>query len=150
MRAVVQRVTSASVDSEGVRSGAVGKGFCVLLGVACDDTEEDAAWLAEKIVNLRVFDDETGKMNRSLADVGGQMLVVSQFTLYGDCRRGRRPSFSAAARPDRAQELYRRFVEDVGALGIHVETGVFRTMMTVNIVNDGPVTLIIDTWERKS
>ena len=89
-------------------------------------------------------------MNRSLADVGGQMLVVSQFTLYGDCRRGRRPSFSAAARPDRAQELYRRFVEDVGALGIHVETGVFRTMMTVNIVNDGPVTLIIDTWERKS
>ncbi|MGI6075068.1 MAG: D-aminoacyl-tRNA deacylase [Pyramidobacter sp.] len=149
MRAVVQRVTSSSVDSEGVRSGAVGKGFCVLLGVAQDDTEEDAAWLAEKIVNLRVFEDEAGKMNLSLTDVGGQMLVVSQFTLYGDCRRGRRPSFSQAARPQQAKELYDTFVENVRSLGIHVETGVFQTMMTVNIVNDGPVTLIMDTSERK-
>lgn len=149
MRAVVQRVTSSSVDSEGVRTGSIGKGFCVLLGVTHSDTEADARWLADKIAGLRVFEDDEGKLNRSLSDVGGQMLIVSQFTLYGDCRHGRRPSFTDAARPEQAERLYKQFVEDVRALGIHVETGVFQTMMTVNIVNDGPVTLIIDTPEKK-
>ncbi|MGN0838063.1 MAG: D-aminoacyl-tRNA deacylase [Pyramidobacter sp.] len=149
MRAVVQRVSSSSVDSEGVRTGSIGKGFCVLLGVTHSDTEEDARWLAEKIAGLRVFEDDEGKLNRSLTDVNGQMLIVSQFTLYGDCRHGRRPSFSGAARPEQAERLYEKFVEDVRSLGIHAETGVFQTMMTVNIVNDGPVTLIIDTPEKK-
>jgi D-tyrosyl-tRNA(Tyr) deacylase len=149
MRAVVQRVTSSSVDSEGVRTGSIGKGFCVLLGVTHSDTEADARWLADKIAGLRVFEDDEGKLNRSLTDVGGQMLIVSQFTLYGDCRHGRRPSFTDAARPEQAEGLYKQFVEDVRAIGIHVETGVFQTMMTVNIVNDGPVTLIIDTPEKK-
>ena len=149
MRAVVQRVSSSSVDSEGVRTGSIGKGFCVLLGVTHSDTEEDARWLAEQIAGLRVFEDDEGKLNRSLTDVNGQMLIVSQFTLYGDCRHGRRPSFSGAARPEQAERLYEKFVEDVRSLGIHAETGVFQTMMTVNIVNDGPVTLIIDTPEKK-
>lgn len=149
MRAVVQRVSSSSVDSEGVRTGSIGKGFCVLLGVTHSDTEEDARWLAEKIAGLRVFEDDEGKLNRSLTDVNGQMLIVSQFTLYGDCRHGRRPSFSGAARPEQAERLYEKFVEDARSLGIHAETGVFQTMMTVNIVNDGPVTLIIDTPEKK-
>lgn len=148
MRAVVQRVVSSSVDSEGVRSGTIGRGFCVLLGVTHGDSEADAKWLAEKIVNLRVFEDDAGKLNRSLADAGGEMLIVSQFTLYGDCRHGRRPSFSDAARPEQANALYQKFVEYVRALGVHAETGVFQTMMTVNIVNDGPVTLIIDSPEK--
>ena len=142
MRAVVQRVTSSSVDSEGARVGAIGRGFCVLLGVTHGDTEADARWLADKIAELRVFEDENGKLNRSLADVGGAMLIVSQFTLYGDCRRGRRPS-------EQANALYEKFVACVRARGIPAETGVFQTMMTVNIVNDGPVTLIIDTPERE-
>jgi len=150
MRAVVQRVSQASVDSEGVRTGSIGAGFCVLLGVTHSDTEADAAWLADKIVNLRVFEDEEGKLNRSLLDTGGAMLVVSQFTLYGECRRGRRPSFSEAARPEQADALYEKFVENVKNLGVHVETGVFRTMMAVSLVNDGPVTLIVDTPEKKS
>ena len=149
MRAVVQRVASSFVDSEGVRAGAIGRGFCVLLGVTHGDTEADAAWLADKIAGLRVFEDENGKLNRSLSDIGGEMLIVSQFTLYGDCRRGRRPSFSDAARPEQADALYEKFVECVRSRGIHAETGVFQTMMTVNIVNDGPVTLIIDTPEKK-
>ena len=150
MRAVVQRVSSASVDSEGVRTGTIGKGFLVLLGVTHSDTEADAAWLAEKITGLRVFEDDEGKLNRSLLDEGGEMLVVSQFTLYGDCRRGRRPSFSEAARPEVANALYEKFNENVRRLGVHVETGVFQTMMTVSLVNEGPTTLIIDTPEKRS
>ena len=150
MRAVVQRVSSASVDSEGVRTGTIGKGFVVLLGVTHSDTEADAAWLAEKIAGLRVFEDEEGKLNRSLLDAGGEMLVVSQFTLYGDCRRGRRPSFSEAARPEVANALYEKFVEYARKTGVPVQTGVFQTMMAVSLVNDGPVTLIIDTPEKKS
>ena len=150
MRAVVQRVSSASVDSEGVRTGTIGKGFLVLLGVTHSDTEADAAWLAEKIAGLRVFEDDEGKLNRSLLDEGGEMLVVSQFTLYGDCRRGRRPSFSEAARPEVANALYEKFNENVRRLGVHVETGVFQTMMTVSLVNEGPTTLIIDTPEKRS
>lgn len=149
MRAVVQRVTSAFVDSEGARVGSIGRGFCVLLGVMHSDTESDACWMAGKIAELRVFEDENGKLNRSLIDVGGAMLVVSQFTLYGDCRRGRRPSFSNAARPEQARALYEKFIECVRSKGIPAETGVFQTMMTVNIVNDGPVTLIIDTPEKE-
>ncbi|MBQ9422169.1 MAG: D-tyrosyl-tRNA(Tyr) deacylase [Pyramidobacter sp.] len=150
MRAVVQRVSSASVDSEGVRTGAIGAGFCVLLGVTHTDTDADAKWLAEKIAGLRVFEDGEGKLNRSLLDVGGEMLVVSQFTLYGDCRRGKRPSFSEAARPELANGLYEKFVEYVKQTGVSVQTGVFQTMMAVSLVNDGPVTLIIDTPEKKS
>ena len=150
MRAVVQRVSSASVDSEGVRTGAIGAGFCVLFGVTHTDTEADAKWLAEKIAGLRVFEDGEGKLNRSLLDVGGEMLVVSQFTLYGDCRRGKRPSFSEAARPELANGLYEKFVEYVKQTGVPVQTGVFQTMMAVSLVNDGPVTLIIDTPEKKS
>ena len=150
MRAVVQRVSSASVDSEGVRTGTIGKGFLVLLGVTHSDTEADAAWLAEKIAGLRVFEDDEGKLNRSLLDEGGEMLVVSQFTLYGDCRRGRRPSFSEAARPEVANALYEKFNENVRRLGVHVETGVFQTMMAVSLVNEGPTTLIIDTPEKRS
>lgn len=150
MRAVVQRVSSASVDSEGVRTGTIGKGFLVLLGVTHSDTEADAAWLAEKVAGLRVFEDDEGKLNRSLLDEGGEMLVVSQFTLYGDCRRGRRPSFSEAARPEIANALYEKFIENARRLGVHVETGVFQTMMAVSLVNDGPVTLIIDTPEKKA
>ena len=150
MRAVVQRVSSASVDSEGVRTSAIGAGFCVLLGVTHTDTEADAKWLAEKIAGLRVFEDGEGKLNRSLLDVGGEMLVVSQFTLYGDCRRGKRPSFSEAARPELANGLYEKFVEYVKQTGVPVQTGVFQTMMAVSLVNDGPVTLVIDTPEKKS
>ena len=150
MRAVVQRVSSASVDSEGVRTGTIGRGFLVLLGVTHSDTEGDAQWLAEKIAGLRVFEDEECKLNRSLLDVGGEMLVVSQFTLYGDCRRGRRPSFSEAARPETANALYEKFVEYARQTGVSVQTGVFQTMMAVSLVNDGPVTLIIDTPEKKS
>lgn len=150
MRAVVQRVSSASVDSEGARAGTVGAGLCVLLGVNRADSEADARWMADKIVNLRVFEDEAGKLNRSLLDVGGEMLVVSQFTLYGDCRRGRRPSFVGAARPEDADPLYEKFVSFVRQAGVTVQTGVFRTHMAVSLVNDGPVTLIIDTPEKRS
>ncbi len=154
MKAVIQRVTRACVDSEGQCVAEIKKGFCVLLGVTHDDTEADAKKLAEKIVNLRVFAaheakraDDADKMNLSLKDVGGEMLIVSQFTLYGDCRRGRRPSFTDAARPDVANALYEKFIENVRAQGVVARTGVFQTHMTVSIVNDGPVTLIIDTKE---
>lgn len=150
MRAVIQRVTQAAVDSEGVRSGAIGAGLCVLLGVTHTDTEEDAKWLAQKITGLRIFADADDKLNLSLLDTGGEMLVVSQFTLYGDCRRGKRPSFTEAARPETADALYEKFVDFVRQAGVRVQTGVFRTMMAVSLVNDGPVTLIIDTPEKKS
>ena len=147
MRAVVQRVLKAAVTFQetGEIMGKIGKGFVVLLGVGNGDTEADSKYLAEKIVNLRAFEDENDKMNLSLQNVGGEILAVSQFTLYGDCRRGRRPGFSEAAPPQEADLLYRCFVEEVKKQGVKVETGVFQTDMLVDIANDGPVTLLLDS-----
>jgi D-tyrosyl-tRNA(Tyr) deacylase len=145
MRAVVQRVSSASVTVAGEVVGEIGPGLCVLLGVAADDTHTDVEYTAARIVGLRIFPDEDGKMNRSLSEAGGAMLVVSQFTLYGDCRKGRRPSFITAAPPEQADAMYQRFVEAVRGQGIRVETGRFRAMMDVSLVNDGPVTLLVDS-----
>ncbi len=145
MRACVQRVGQARVTVEGEVCGAIGRGLVVLLGVATDDTDDDARQMAEKIVSLRIFDDEQGKMNLSLADVGGSMLVVSQFTLLGDCRKGRRPSYVAAAPPELAESLYDQFVELVARQGITVATGRFRQQMLVELANDGPVTLLLDS-----
>lgn len=145
MRAVVQRVQSAEVRVGGVVVGKIGRGLLVLLGVGVGDTHADADYLAEKITYLRVFEDDEGKMNRSLRDVGGAMLVVSQFTLYGDCRRGRRPSYSDAAPPDQANQLYEYFVAKVREYGVRVETGVFQEMMDVELINDGPVTILLDS-----
>lgn len=147
MRACIQRVSEAHVTVDGAETGRIGRGLVVLLGVGHDDGAAEASWLAEKIVGLRVFEDDAGKMNRSLAEVGGGMLVVSQFTLYGDCRRGRRPSFTDAAPPELAEELYEAFVEVVRRAGIEIATGRFREHMMVSLVNDGPVTLWIDTAE---
>ena len=148
MRAVVQRVSQASVTVDNQVVGAIGRGFLVLLGVTHADGEAEAAWLARKIAGLRIFEDEDGKFNRALADVDGAVLVVSQFTLYGDARKGRRPSFTEAARPEQAEPLCDRFVELLRAEGIAVETGVFGAMMAVSLVNDGPVTLLLDTADR--
>jgi D-aminoacyl-tRNA deacylase len=145
MRAVLQRVTRASVTVEGVVVGRIGVGWLVLLGVAKGDLDEDADRLAEKVVGLRAFEDEAGKMNRAVGDVGGSVLVVSQFTLLGDCRAGRRPSFIDAAEPVEAERLYLRFAEKVRALGLPVETGTFRADMKVELLNDGPVTLLLDS-----
>ncbi len=145
MRACLQRVSRASVTVDGEVVGRIGLGGLVLLGVAADDTETDADTLADKIAGLRFFEDADGKTNAALADVGGALLVVSQFTLYGDCRKGRRPSFTEAAPPDVAERLYERFVTRVRAAGITVETGRFRTMMQVELVNDGPVTLLLES-----
>ena len=145
MRAVLQRVTEARVEVAGQIAGEIGAGLLVLLGVARDDATDDADYLAEKIINLRVFDDAEGKMNRSLLDVAGAMLVVSQFTLYGDVRRGRRPSYSDAAEPESANQLYEYFVDRVRGLGLKVETGVFQAMMKVTLTNDGPVTILLDS-----
>ena len=145
MRAVVQRVTDARVEVAGEPVGEIGAGLLVLLGVGRDDTRDDADYLADKIVNLRVFDDDEGKMNRSLSESGGAILVVSQFTLYGDVRRGRRPSYSDAAEPEKANQLYEYFVERVRLFGVKVETGVFQAMMKVSLTNDGPVTILLDS-----
>ncbi|AGA30417.1 D-aminoacyl-tRNA deacylase [Singulisphaera acidiphila] len=145
MRAVLQRVSRASVDVEGKRVGEIGPGWLVLLGVAQGDSDGDADRLADKIVNLRAFEDAQGKMNLSVSDIGGSVLVVSQFTLLGDCRGGRRPSFTEAAEPVEADRLYRYFVDRVAATGLNVATGVFRAMMKVELVNDGPVTLLLDS-----
>ena len=145
MRAVVQRVTEAKVEVAGEVVGEIGPGLLVLLGVARDDSGEDANYLAEKTANLRIFGDEMGKMNRSLGDVGGAMLVVSQFTLYGDVRRGRRPSYTEAAEPEKANALYEYFVDRVRQQGIRVETGRFQATMQVNLTNDGPVTILLDS-----
>ncbi len=145
MRACVQRVSQASVAANGDIVGQIERGFLVLLGVAADDAEIDATQLADKILGLRVFDDEQGKMNLALADVAGAMLVVSQFTLLGDCRKGRRPSFVEAATPDLAERLYQIFTRRVAAAGIPVATGQFRQHMHVSLVNDGPVTLLLDS-----
>ena len=145
MRAVLQRVTRASVRVGGETVGEIGAGLLVLLGVARDDTGEDARYLLEKIKGLRVFDDDEGRMNLSVADVGGALLVVSQFTLYGDVRRGRRPSWSDAAPPEAAEPLYELFVGAARRTGLAVETGGFGRMMEVELINDGPVTILIDS-----
>jgi D-tyrosyl-tRNA(Tyr) deacylase len=145
MRAVVQRVRRARVVIEGEVAGEIGVGLLILLGVAHADTEAEARWLAEKIVGLRIFGDADGKMNRDVTEAGGAVLVVSQFTLYGDCRKGRRPSFIDAAPPTIAVPLYEAFVNAIKALGVRVETGRFGADMQVELVNDGPVTLIVDS-----
>jgi D-aminoacyl-tRNA deacylase len=145
MRAVVQRVSSASVSVAGEVTGRIELGFLVLLGIGGDDGQDDVISLAQKIIGLRVFEDADGKMNLALGDVGGAMLVVSQFTLFGDCRKGRRPSFIDAARPEVAEPLYQSFVAEVRGQGIVAETGRFQAEMQVSLVNDGPVTLLIDS-----
>ena len=145
MRAVIQRVKESTVRVDGEVVGEIGSGLMVLLGVAEEDTETAADWLADKISRLRIFEDDRGNMNRSLVETGGQMLVVSQFTLLADCRKGRRPSFVAAAGPEKAEALYRYFVRQVRRLGIQVATGRFRAMMEVSLVNSGPVTLALES-----
>ena len=145
MRAVIQRVKEAQVTVEGNVVGRISYGLLVFLGVGEGDTERDAQYLAEKISNLRVFADAEGKMNLSVMDAGGEVLAVSQFTLYGDCRKGRRPSFSGAATPESANKLYLHFVEVLQEQGLQVETGVFQADMEVGLVNDGPVTLIVSS-----
>jgi D-tyrosyl-tRNA(Tyr) deacylase len=145
MRAVVQRVKRAQVSVDGAVVGAITRGLCVFVGVGCDDDEAHALALAEKIVGLRIFEDDEGKMNRALGEMDGALLAVSQFTLFGDARRGRRPSFSAAMPPEAAEPLFVRFCEACRALGVRVETGRFRTDMQVELVNDGPVTLLVDS-----
>ncbi|MDO9508153.1 MAG: D-aminoacyl-tRNA deacylase [Thermovirgaceae bacterium] len=145
MRAVVQRVTRARVLVDGSVTGEIEKGLCVFLGVAPEDGEDEVRWMAEKIANLRIFEDSRGKMNLSLMDEGGGMLVVSQFTLYGDCRKGRRPSFAGACGPEKAKVIYERFIEVSSGLGVKVESGIFQAFMQVELCNDGPVTLVIDT-----
>jgi D-tyrosyl-tRNA(Tyr) deacylase len=145
VRAVVQRVTKGRVTVEGETVGEIGTGFVVLLGIGKDDTKADVQYLAEKVVNLRVFEDKEGKMNLSLRDVGGDILAISQFTLFGDCRKGRRPSFTAAAPPVEARVLYEEFVRQVAGYGIRVATGKFQALMQVEIHNDGPVTLLLDS-----
>lgn len=147
MRAVVQRVSRASVSVGGETVGRISKGFCVLLGVGVSDGPSQCRWMADKISSLRVFDDSENKMNLSLGDIKGQLLVVSQFTLYGDCKKGRRPSFADAAPLNSAKELYLLFVKLLKEKGFAVETGVFQTHMEVEILNDGPVTLIIESPE---
>ncbi len=145
MIAVVQRVKQSSVRVDGKITGEIDTGLTVLLGVADDDTKKDAGYLADKIVNLRIFEDENRKMNLSLLDVEGKMLVISQFTLLGDCRKGRRPSFIKAARPEPANELYQYFIACVNQNGIETQTGIFQALMDVSIVNNGPVTLIVNS-----
>jgi len=145
MRAVVQRVSRAKVTVGGEVAGAIGTGLLVLLGVGDRDAMSDAEYLAEKIIGLRIFEDEAGKMNRSVQDMGGSVLVVSQFTLYGDVRRGKRPSFDAAARPEQARRLYEYFVDKLRAAGLRCETGRFQEMMEVELVNEGPVTILLDS-----
>src|SRR4051794_31693858 len=145
MRAVVQRVSRASVTVDGLIVGKIDRGLLVLLGVTHADTEPAAEYLAEKITGLRIFEDDAGKMNLPVADVGGAILAVSQFTLYGDVRKGKRPSFDDAARPEQARKLYKYFVERIRARGLRCETGRFQEMMQVELVNDGPVTILLDS-----
>lgn len=145
MRAVFQRVLASSVEVDGVVVGRIGHGAMILLGVGDGDTEQDAGYLAEKVAGLRVYPDADGKMNLSVQDAGGEVLVVSQFTLYGDCRKGRRPSFAAAALPDEARRLYGLFCERLRQMGLTVAEGIFQADMKVTIVNDGPVTILIDS-----
>jgi D-tyrosyl-tRNA(Tyr) deacylase len=148
LKAVIQRVSRGGVSVDGKVIGSIRQGFVILLGVADGDGQEDAFYLADKITNLRIFEDAGGKMNRSIGDIGGSMLVISQFTLLADCRKGRRPSFGRAARPDEAEALYTDFSDRVRANGIPVTTGQFGAYMAVSIENDGPVTIIIDSQDR--
>lgn len=150
MRVVLQRVSEARVDVDGRTTGAIAHGLLVLLGIAKYDTRTDADYLADKITGLRVFADAAGKMNRSVLETGGALLVVSQFTLYGDCRRGRRPGFDLAAAPDQARALYDYFVEACRKRNVHVETGIFQASMSVQLVNDGPVTIICESEKPAS
>ncbi len=145
MRCVVQRVSSSSVTVNGIVSGRIGPGMMVLIGISAEDTDADLKYMAEKVPNLRIFDDENGVMNRSVLDVGGSILAVSQFTLYGDARGGRRPSYIRAAKPDKADDLYEKLIARWREKGIHVETGIFRTEMQVALVNEGPVTILLDS-----
>jgi len=145
MRAVIQRVQEARVEVDGEVIGKIGQGFLVLLGVRKDDTEEDVRYLADKVTGLRIFEDEAGKINLSISEVKGEILAVSQFTLYGDCRKGRRPSFDEAAPPDVAERLYELFVEEIRKSGMKVETGRFRALMDVYLINSGPVTILLDS-----
>ena len=145
MRSVVQRVSRAQVTVDEELIGAIGPGVVVLLGIHTNDSEKDVRWMADKIVNLRIFEDDQRLMNRSLLDVNGEMLIVSQFTLYGDCRKGRRPGYSAAARPETAEPLYERFIHTIQQRGLTPATGRFQAMMQVELVNDGPVTLLLDS-----
>jgi len=145
MRAVIQRVSRAKVTVNGETTGEIGNGLLVLLGVATGDTDADAAYLAEKIVGLRIFEDSEGKMNLSVADTAGAVLIVSQFTLYGDVRRGKRPSFDAAAPPQHARRLYEYFVDKIRTAGLTCETGRFQETMQVELVNEGPVTILLDS-----
>ncbi|MCR1953609.1 D-aminoacyl-tRNA deacylase [Clostridioides mangenotii] len=145
MRSVVQRVTSSSVTVDEDIIGKIDKGLMVLLGVTHDDTSKDVDYMIDKILNLRIFEDEDDKMNLSLKDIGGELLVVSQFTLYGDCRKGRRPSFTNAARPEQANKLYEEFVAKAKAQGLNVGTGQFGAHMMVDLTNDGPVTILLDS-----
>ena len=145
MRCVIQRVAQASVSVAGEQIGAIQQGFMVLIGVSIDDTDHDVHYMAEKVPNLRIFEDENDKMNRSILDAGGEILAISQFTLHGDVRHGRRPSFIRAARPEVAVPMYDAYCQGLREAGIHVETGIFQTDMKVSLVNDGPVTLLIDS-----
>ena len=148
MRAVIQRVNRASVKIDNIIHGEIAHGMLVLLGISKSDEKTDLQWLAEKTVNLRIFEDQQGKMNRSLADIDGEMLIISQFTLYGDCRKGRRPGFSSAAPPEIAEPLYQQFIEEVKNRQVRVATGIFQATMEVELINDGPVTLMLDTEKQ--
>jgi D-tyrosyl-tRNA(Tyr) deacylase len=150
MRVLLQRVSQASVTVDGTVIGRIGRGYCLLVGITHDDGQAEAAWLAHKIVGLRIFEDDDGKMNRALSDVDGAILAVSQFTLYGDTRKGRRPSFIHAARPEHAEPLFDYFVSSLRQLGVTVETGAFGAMMDVEIHNDGPVTLMLEKGRGES
>ena len=145
MRAVVQRVTSSKVVVDGKIVGSINKGINVLIGISCDDNEGDLKYIKDKIINLRIFEDENFKMNKSLMDIGGEMLVISQFTLYGDCRKGRRPNFMAALSGEESKKLYDKFILMLKEYGIKVETGIFEADMKVDIQNDGPVTILLDS-----
>lgn len=147
MRAVIQRVSEARVVVDEKVVGVIGEGLLILLGVKTGDQTSDIPWLADKCINLRIFDNDEGKFHHSLLEVGGEVLVVSQFTLYGDCRRGRRPGFTDAAEPALADELYQKFVQYLKDKGLKVETGIFAAKMSVQLVNEGPVTMIIDSRE---
>lgn len=148
MRSVVQRVKRASVTVNGQTVGQITDGLLVLLAVGQGDSVNDLTWMVDKLVGLRIFEDEEGKMNRSILDMGGELLVVSQFTLYGDCRKGKRPSFSSAAPPDQAKEMFEKSVEAIRSYGLKVETGIFQAEMDVELINDGPVTILLDSEKK--
>lgn len=148
MRAVIQRVKHASVDVNGIKTGTISKGIVTFLGIHRSDDRQEITWMADKIINLRIFPDPDGKMNISLADINAEMLIVSQFTLYADCRKGRRPGYSGAAPPEIAEPIYNRFVDEVRKKGINAATGRFQAMMDVTLVNDGPVTLLLDSEQK--